>query len=214
MLRKGQEEGCSGGAGTRSSPPEISVRWFHVRAGFEEPLTHTPQWPWARFNNPEFRRRANSKILTAVENWSPDKGSLLLCGETGAAKSASVLAWLYRMRDQAIAKARAGEKASIVSFAWITGPELSGCRRRTKIGQESPIVKLALKHYVLILDELGFEPPCEELFFVLDHRLRMEAPVVVTSGRKLEELMARYGDALVRRLIQQGTLVEGHKRDQ
>lgn len=137
--------------------------YMHGR-GYDHPLSHPPQWEWARYDNPAFRGRANAKILTAAESWTPDKGSLTLSAPTGRAKSASLLAWLFRMRDEAVAKARDGEEASIFSFAWLTGPELSGCRRRWKIGEESPLVTLACKHYLLILDELGFEPPSEEIF--------------------------------------------------
>jgi DNA replication protein DnaC len=174
-------------------------------------LTHPPAWEHARFDNPEFRRRASRKIVAAVERWSPERGSLLLSAFTGAGKTAAVLAWLYRMRDAAFAKARAGEDAKIVPFAFITGHELANCRRRWSIGEESPLVKLATSVDVLVLDELGFEPMAEELFEVIDHRYRARRSTVITTGRTVEWFKGNYGDALFRRLIEPGTVVEDQR---
>lgn len=174
-------------------------------------LTHLPAWEHAHFDNPEFRRRASKKIVAAVERWSPQRGSLVLSAFTGAGKTAAVLAWLYRMRDAAFAKARAGEDANILPFAFITGHELANCRRRWSIGEESPLVKLATSVDILVLDELGFEPMAEELFEVLDHRYRARRSTVVTTGRTVEWFKGNYGDALFRRLIEPGTVVEDQR---
>lgn len=181
---------------------------FMYGRGYEEPLTHPPYWEWARFENESFRKRSSRKITSAVERWSPSEGGLIVSGPTGRGKTGAIVAWLYRMRDGAIAKARAGEKASIVPFAFVSGPELSGSRRRWKIGQEAPIVRHAIKHGVLFLDEVGFEPLSEELFFTIDHRYRLGAPTVITTGLRPKEFRDRYGDALYRRVAEGGAVVE------
>lgn len=170
--------------------------------------TNPPRWSWARLSNEEFRRRVDPTLLAGVEAWSPRDGSLLLAGPTGRGKSALAMAWLYRMLDAKVEAALAGRKVRLPSFAWISGPELAGCRRRWSIGEESPIVKLALKKSILVLDELGFEPPSEEVFFVLDHRYREGSRTIVTTGATVDEFRSKYGDALLRRLIEPGTIVE------
>jgi hypothetical protein len=169
-----------------------------------------PQWDFARFDHPEFRRRSSRKIVGAIEKWDPLKlPTLLLAAPTGSGKSAGVLAWLWRYRDQQIARARAGEEnAGVTTFIWATGPELTVARRNASLGDEAPLIKHALDCGMLILDELGFERMSEVPFELVDHRYRRQAVTVVTTGLRSVEFRARYGDAMFRRLTENGALVE------
>jgi hypothetical protein len=183
--------------------------WYCLGNGTNgKQLTHAPKWPWARFDNPEFCERSSRVVRTAVEAWRPKQGSLIVSAQTGKAKTASVVAWLFASRERLMAAIRAGEARDAPSFAFVSGPELSGARRRWKIGEESPLVELAEGVDLLILDELGYEPLCEEIFHVIDLRYRQGVRTVVTTGLRIPEFSQRYGDALLRRLIEPGVLVE------
>src|SRR5690606_32069117 len=119
----------------------------HIARRFEacasEELCCFPDWPWARFDNPDFRRQASARITAAVERWTSQDGPLVLSAPTGAGKTASLVAWLWRMRDQAIAAVRNGGDAGLCSFAFVSGLEIAGARRRAKIGDEARLVTLA-----------------------------------------------------------------------
>jgi DNA replication protein DnaC len=104
---------------------------------------------------------------------------------------------------------RGGEADSLPSFAFITGHELANCRRRAPIGDETPLIALAKRVEVLVLDDLGAEPfPNEELHDVLDHRFRVERRSLVTTGLSVAAFRARYKGAIFRRLIEPGDVVE------
>jgi DNA replication protein DnaC len=177
--------------------------WRHLEK------TSPPRWEHARFDNAEFRRRALKKVVTAVERWNHQQGCLLVSAPTGAGKTASALAWLFQLRDGVISRIRAGDAASLPSFAFVTGHELANCRRRAPIGDEAPLIALAKRVEILVLDDLGAEPfPNEELNDVLDHRFRTERRSLVTTGLSVAAFRARYRGAIYRRLIEPGDVVE------
>jgi len=182
----------------------------HVLGRDGHRLCHPPSWSYARFDNPEFRRRASKKIVAAVERWDPEKvPTLLLAAPTGRGKTGATLAWLYRHREQQLELAKAGdEKAHIASFMFVTGPELAVARRNSELGSESPLITHALDIGLLILDELGFEKLTEVPFEIIDHRYRKQMVTVVTTGLRPAEFRARYGDAMYRRLAEPGAVVE------
>lgn len=201
--------------GRRRTVRSLRDRFERFLRGDEGAATYPPRWPWARLDNREFRKRVHARILEAVEAWAPDKGSLMLCANTGAGKTAVALARLYRLLDESVERVRdaatlkeAEKIEGVPSIAWITGPELSGCRRRWSIGEEARLVDLACARKILVLDELGFEPDCEEIFAVLDHRYRAVLPTIVTTGLTRDAFRAHYGDALFRRLIEPGKVLE------
>jgi len=173
-------------------------------------VCHPPQWPFARFDNVEFRARASKKIVSAIEKWDPAKfPTLLVSSPTGSGKSGATLAWLWRYRDQQLARAQAGdETARVVPFVWASGPELATARRNASLGQEAPLIEHARDTAILIIDELGFEKLTEVPFEVVDHRYRKQAVTVVTTGLRSSEFRARYGDAMFRRLAEGGAVVE------
>ncbi len=173
-------------------------------------VCHPPQWPYARFENAEFRKRASKRVLGAIEKWEPEKlPTLLLAAPTGSGKSAGLLAWLWRERSRLIARAQGGEENVAVStFLWATGPELAVARRNASLGEEAPLIRYSLDCALLIMDELGFEKLTEVPFEIIDHRYRRGGVTVVTTGLKPAEFRARYGDAMYRRLTEGGAVVE------
>ncbi|HKY37220.1 MAG TPA: hypothetical protein VJN18_14855 [Polyangiaceae bacterium] len=194
----------------------IEQRVKYVEDRFESTMERCtlPLWPFARFDNAEFRRRSSKKIVSAVERWDPlAVRTLMLTAPTGRGKTAVISAWLWRHRDQQVEKARAGdEKAMTWSFVFATGPELATARRNTQLGHEAPLIERSLETSILFIDELGFEKQSEVPFEIIDHRYREQAITVVTTGLKPKEFRARYGDALFRRLAESGAVIEDWPR--
>jgi hypothetical protein len=175
----------------------------------------SPNFPRSglRFGGTEW---GHPKIANFFEVYKPfEMGSALVLGPTGSGKTTGIEAHAHAELARLEESVRAGGEHRM-SFAYVTGFELSGCRRRSKIGDEAPLVVQAVDAALLYLDELGFEPPAPdgEIFFVLDARARRSAPTVVCSGLTLEGFDARYGGAFRRRLVERGALVNAHPKGQ
>jgi hypothetical protein len=170
-----------------------------------------PRWSYARHDNQEFCRRTSSGIRKDVLAWDPPRdGSMVITGPTGRGKSSWLVAWVWREHDARRARVIAGEKLRF-HFAWVSGYELSGARKRCKLGDESPIVEVAMQIPLLFLDEVGTEPPSEELFAVLDARYRAELPTALTSPLEPMALATTIGGGAYRRLLERGVLVDIHQ---
>jgi hypothetical protein len=167
-----------------------------------------PSWPWARFDNADFRQRVDPRLLAAVDAYKPSEhGSLVECAPTGRGKSALLVAWIWRWREEL--RARVLEGAGLtMSFAWVSGFELAGARKRSGLGDEAPLVKLACAVSLLVLDEVGQEPPGEESFVVLDARYREGKPTIITTPLAPKALMQHLGGGGYRRVLEHGALVE------
>ena len=193
---------------------EESFLYSAKREHLEQVSGGLPDWPHARFDNPEFRRRASKRILAGLASYSFTDGMpMLVSGDTGTGKTSGVTAMLYSWLDKAKAAAiappsEANHPSFLPSFFFLTGHELVASRRNWRIGSEAPIVEEAKKTGFLILDELGFEPLSDLPFEVIDHRYRQRRVTIVTTGRKPNEFRDKYGDAMYRRLTEEGILLE------
>jgi len=173
-----------------------------------------PDWPYSRFDNPEFRRRASKKILSYLQSYSFNEGmSMLVSGDTGTGKTSGIVAMMYKWLDEAKATVPAPTDSSVMpsfrpAFFFVTGHELVGARRDWRIGSVAPIVLEAKQTGLLIIDELGYEAASDVPFEVVDHRYRQQRVTIVTTGRKPNEFRERYGDAMYRRLTEEGVLLE------
>lgn len=167
-----------------------------------------PKWKWARFENAAFRQRADARVLEVVEDYDCERdGSLVLCGKTGSAKSSSVVAWIWQEHDALRTRVAAGEKLRF-DFAWVSGFELAGARKRSQLGDEAPLVKHASAVALLVLDDVGCEPKSEETFVVLDARYRAQLATIVTSPLEPAALIGHLGGGGYRRALEHGRLVE------
>jgi DNA replication protein DnaC len=194
---------------TRRMNTEKAVRdRFELDAtGGSMALSAVPNWPWARFENAEFVRRASRRVLGAYKTYRPTQGNLIVSAPTGRGKTSGVVAWLFDAQKRAI---DAVDHRLMPRFLFLTGPMLANARRRAPIGHEAPLVDLAARTGLLILDELGFESaePTEEIFVVIDARYRAAQPTIITTARSVSWVNRHYGDAIFRRLIETGTFVE------
>ena len=190
--------------------------WFSgcARRGDTHWRANAPRWGWARFDNADYCGRVSPKLLRAFESYDGTE-SLVASAKTGGGKTSLAVAWLWRLRERAEQAVRDGKKPHKPDFMFVSGPELAGARRRWELGSESKLVETACEVGLLILDEIGFEPPGEEIFFVADARYRIGAPTIVTTGLPIESrdpnapsFVKRYGAALLRRFLEPGQLVE------
>jgi DNA replication protein DnaC len=178
-------------------------------AGFSECMRDAPRWNFARFGNPEFRQRASKKVFNALESYEPvNSGNLFLSGRTGIGKTACCCAWQFRNLDQGLTQVgKDNPPHAFFPFLFVSGLELAGARKRAGLGEEAPLVARALRAPLLFLDEVGFEPLNEELQYVLDARYRAEVRTILTTGLSPVQWRDRFGDALLRRIIEHGALV-------
>lgn len=178
--------------------------------------TFFPRWPFARFSNAEFRSRVSPALLPAFENYRPkEDGNLFVLGPTGDGKTSLSVAHVWDSIERAKAETVPGKTGAMLDFAFITAPELVQSRRQTRLGSgaEAKLVRLAMDVELLILDEVGFELESEVVFDVMDHRLRALRPTILTTGQRQKEFRKRYGDALWRRVAEQGALFEDWEPD-
>lgn len=174
-----------------------------------------PAWGWARVGSEEFRSRSAPQLQKVAAEWSPSRGSILLLGPTGVGKTSAAVALAHRLADEA-ERAALGDAVSAESRAhvelvgrahWTTAWEIVRAQREQRLGAgESGLIQDAVHASILFLDELGPEPNAqgELLFDIIDRRVTRGRPTIVTSGRTREELVQRYGAALLRRLMATG----------
>jgi hypothetical protein len=174
------------------------------------PLTVFPKFDYARFANAEWRRRVHPKLLNLVESYD-GKTPLLILGGTGVGKTSVIVARQHAELERLRRQAEAGVDCRI-SFAYVTGPDLAGCRRRSRIGDEAPLFEHAARAGLCILDELGFEPPAPdgEIVALIDYRHRLGVPTIVVSGLTRDAFSTKYGGAVLRRLTEGGAFCNLH----
>ncbi len=176
-----------------------------------DPLTVFPDFTYARFSNLTWRERVHPKLLNVISSYTGN-APLLILGGTGAGKTSAIVARQHAELDRLRGEVEMGANRTI-NFAYVTGPDLSGCRRRSRIGDEAPLFEHSARAELCILDELGFEPPAPdgEVVALIDHRHRRAAATVVLSGLTREAFAERYGGAVLRRLTEGGALCNLHQ---
>jgi DNA replication protein DnaC len=174
-----------------------------------------PAWAHVQHDSPDFARIIRSPELQRfAERYDPRRGSAALLGPTGFGKTSAVARALHRYREESIRRVYAERSESALDFIaglkWTTGYELVRARREWPLGQgEAPEVAGAVAATMLVIDDLGNEPPDPVIFELLDLRYRAEKPVIITSGLRAPALRERIGDAAWRRVAELGAVVDG-----
>lgn len=143
---------------------------------------------------------------------------MLLLGPSGVGKTSAIAMALRRYRDGLVETVlrEPGNNAACESlrrfgFLWVTASEITRAIQQHRLGSggESPLVERAVRTPILVIDELGPEPTrySGELFDIVDRRYsdRSKKPTIATSGLASSgAYVERYGDAMQRRLTQNG----------
>lgn len=116
---------------------------------------------------------------------------VLLLGPSKVGKSAAMALMLKR---QLVRKANA---------AWFYARALCAAPLQHSLGDGPvPEIEAAAKTPLLVLDDLGIEKDHGPLLDVIHERYEQNRPTWTTSGLTLPQLGERYGDAIVRRLVE------------
>jgi DNA replication protein DnaC len=145
-------------------------------------------------------RASDEFIARGLAN--PPSSDAVFFGDTAAGKTSLAVAmldaWVRRDPDE-----RKG--ARFVESYW-----LAGARARHPLGQgEAPAVIEAMEAGLLVVDDLGSEADDRRnvLADVIFHRHNEELPTWITTGFTAEQLVARYGSQVLRRVLENGKRV-------
>lgn len=148
------------------------------------------------------RVHGDDAAVRRVEEWlDKGRGNLTLTGETGAGKTSLV----YYAVARAISDSEGAAK-----FLFVSAFDLGVARRNSRLGEEAELVEEALEAESLIVDDLGSEPAAhaEVLSYVISSRHEDDLETIVTTWMNADELGARYGHGVARRIRDRVTLVK------
>jgi hypothetical protein len=146
-------------------------------------------------------KASDELIARALAN--PPSGDLTLFGDTAMGKTSLAVAMLDAWVRQD-PEARHG--ARFAESWWLVG-----ARGRHPLGRgEAPEVEDAVEAPLLVIDDLGSEQDDGRgvMQFVIFKRHNAELPTWITTGFNPEQLMARYGNQVIRRLVEHGKRVQ------
>ena len=161
------------------------------------------------------------KLRNAVGAY--EGGPALMLGRTGAGKTlaARLMARKVgrRWAGESIAKQKHRLEHSDIytverlGIAWYSATELALAVARHPLGKGAPEeVDKARDGSLLVLDDLTWPQRDDTTLEVLGHRYDNGKPTIATAGCSRADLIARFGDAVVRRLLEcrgkKGMLVE------
>jgi DNA replication protein DnaC len=179
----------------------------------------------ALLNGPEFLAVLSQEELDArihrdelkrvARTCEPDRdGGTLMCGPTGLGKTTVAASIVRRWYALPIARLsvcdrEAYEKTRFPSLEWARAFDLNNARLEHKFGTSEPeVITDAKRCDFLVLDDIGREsrrPGSEDVIEeVLQERYDKGRVSFVTTGLRLEQVVERYGDAVVRRIVEAG----------
>lgn len=160
--------------------------------------------------------RVVPELFEAAMNWKMADGNLLLIGPTGSGKTTLSVAMMNRILDVAQnTQLRGEEYEALMEFAeemrFFSAAELASARRNWPLGEgDPPVIEEAKRASLLVLDELGYETQTQDTAIpeIVDYRYSARGKLTIaTSGRPVEELNRRYGEATPRKLLSGGRAV-------
>lgn len=177
------------------------------RAASGEALERTipPAFRWARLDAPELTSRVDPPAAIAAARGVVREPCLLFRGPSGAGKTSLAVALLRE-------RVRATGEPALMSLAF----QLSVARIQHRAGEgEAPPVAAAMRAPMLLLDDIGQEQntAVNPIADIVQHRWAHELPTWVTTGLSREELGARYGGGVARRLFERARILRLGPRD-
>lgn len=182
----------------KSEPVRKSAR----EIGLEESIP--AHFRWSSLSASELEGRVTGgrvtigKIVSTVraegqKPYRPTSG-LLLAGEAGTGKTSLACAmlrdWFQKTKGSAL---------------FVAAHDLAGARLQHELGRgEANLVDRASKVDLLLIDDIGSEPTGTfhtEIRDVIARRHNYDLPTWVTTGKKREEILERYGFGIARRIV-------------
>lgn len=173
-----------------------------------------PSWSWCSFGTDRFESSADEapEMVSFCLAWKRIMGSAILSGPTGVGKTVCMVALGRRL----IGKLDSNPPLAIEVQSWIrrvrfiAAEHLVRAYRQHPLGKGSPPgASRAETASLLLLDNLGNESQDRDavIFELIDQRYMAGRPTIMTTHLDEREMRARYGDALVRRIVDHGTFV-------
>jgi hypothetical protein len=145
-------------------------------------------------------RVRDPRLLAPAQAWTWGSPCLLMCGPTAVGKSSAAALVALRL----MAKGCESEWPRWNGIRWYGANQLVKAAREWPLGDgDCPDLRAASACELLILDDLGNEQDWQTTMFdLLQARYERGRLNIVTSGLQLELLLKRYGDAVLRRLVE------------
>lgn len=165
--------------------------------------------PWAVWGG-DWTKTSHRGIVAVLGHWTREKGNLVLCGPSGSGKTTGAVARCRNILSAAEKRGTPEEFRFACGIRFATAADLATARRQHPLGDGEPFeIEEAIAAPLLILDELGFESQADTAIPELaDIRYRKNRLTITTTGLKEAEMIARYGEATVRKLTASGKLVD------
>lgn len=152
----------------------------------------------------------SERILAAAMAWDWSSPCLLICAPTDFGKSVAAAMVALRL----MGRGREADWRRWRGVRWVGIPELMTTARAWPLGGgECPDVRSASTCELAILDDLGNETDhASTLFNVTQSRYQRGLKTITTTGLSPRELVSRYGECILRRLVQRdgklGTIID------
>ena len=158
--------------------------------------------------------KMRDRIKRTVLEYKPTE-PLLLLGPTGTGKSMGAMVALRRaVRSRELCVRSPGNVVfPFPKVVWVSAIDLAHADRRHRLGDGAPdVVASAIAADFCVLDDLLWGSQDDSLLEVISGRYNAGKPTIATAGSPYAELVARLGDAAVRRLVEcrgvKGTLLD------
>jgi DNA replication protein DnaC len=175
---------------------------------------------WAHFRAPELRARVTPPRAIDDASRATDAHSVVIMGAAGAGKTSLATALLVDRVNRNLTAEHSPALSARQSPAGIFTNtfEIAKARREHRLGDgEAHTVAIAISARILLLDELGSESDGNNTAVaeLIHARHEQDRPTIFTTPFTAQQLAARYGDGVARRVFENAVVIrlgEVHKQ--
>ena len=177
---------------------------------------------WAHFRAPELRARVTPPRAIESASRATDAHSVVIMGAAGAGKTSLATALLVdRVNHNLTSTAQRSPALSArqsPAGIFTNTFEIAKARREHRLGEgEAHAVAIAISARILLLDELGSESDGNNTAVaeLIHARHEQDLPTIFTTPFTAQQLAARYGDGVARRVFENAVVIrlgEVHKQ--